>query len=176
MKTKAMLLRFLALALLSACVIPIAHAQWGWKDKDGRRIFSDQPPPSEIPEKDVMRRPGNVRAPVTVEATAAANATPTSSTSVTTATAPRISGKDTELEKKKKEADAKQAAMKKLEADKLTAARTDNCERAKRAKSTFDSGQRLAMVNTQGQREIMSDEARSSESKRLQDVIASNCN
>ena len=28
-----------------------AFAQWQWLDKDGRKVFSDRPPPSEVPEK-----------------------------------------------------------------------------------------------------------------------------
>ncbi len=172
-------LRLLAIALLSAFVIPLAHAQWSWKDKDGRRIFSDQPPPIEVPEKDIMRRPAGVRAPAAPPATGETIAsTPSSSTATTASTAatPKISGKDSELEKKKKEAEAKEAAQKKAEADKTAAARKDNCERAKLAKASFDSGQRIATTNARGEREVMSDAVRAQETKRLQDIINSDCN
>ncbi len=174
MKTKALTLRLLAIALLITCALPAAHAQWSWKDRDGRRIFSDQPPPSDVPDKDILKRPNSIRASTTLPASEASASTPTSSTA-TTSTAPRISGKDSELEKRKREQAAAQTALKKAEADKLSAATKDNCERAKRAKASFDSGQRLATVNAQGQREIMSDEVRASESRRLQEVMAADC-
>ena len=41
-----------------ACVVSFsATAQWQWVDKDGRKVFSDTPPPSDIPESKILRRP-----------------------------------------------------------------------------------------------------------------------
>ncbi len=153
--------------------MPWAQAQWSWKDQDGRRIFSDQPPPASIPDKDILKRPGGTRAstlpPPAIEATASA-ATPPS-----TATAPKISGKDPALEKKIKEEKTKEAAVKKAEEEKVSAAKKENCERAKQAKASFDSGVRVATTNAKGEREIMSDAVRAAETTRLQDVINSDC-
>jgi hypothetical protein len=174
MKKNASFLRWLCAAALLACLLPIAQAQWSWKDKDGRRIFSDQPPPTNVPEKDILKRPAGVRPPAAAAVSEAPSSIPTAATS-TTSTTPKISGKDPELEKKKKEAEAKEATQKKAEAEKLASAKKDNCERAKRAKANFDSGMRISTTNAQGEREIMSDAARAAESKRLQDIIASDC-
>ena len=173
-------LRLLVLALFTAFMLPLAHAQWSWKDKDGRRFFSDQPPPNEVPEKDILRRPAGLRAPAVPSAAtsdAAASTPDTSSPAAATATSAslKISGKDGELEKKKKEGEAKEAAQKKSEADKVAASRNDNCERAKRAKTSFDSGQRIATINAQGEREVMSDAVRTQETRRLQEIINSDC-
>lgn len=180
MKFHVNALRLLALALLTSCLLPLAHAQWSWKDKEGRRIFSDQPPPIEVPDKDIFRRPAGARAPAAAPGTITATASvttassPSSGTS-TSATLPKISGKDSELEKKKKEAEAKEAALKKAEAEKISAQRKENCERAKRAKASFDTGQRMSTINAQGEREVMNDATRASETKRLQDIINSDC-
>ncbi len=162
-----------ALAIL-ICLLPAAHAQWSWKDKDGRRVFSDQPPPASVAEKDIMKRPAGARAPVAQTTTSEATAS-TPATTTTTVTTPKISGKDTELEKKKKEAQDKEAAVKKAEADKNVVAKKDNCERAKRAKANFDSGQRISVANAQGEREIISDGARAAETRRLQEILNSDC-
>ena len=172
MKNHVSLLRGLVAGLLLVSSLPIAYAQWSWKDGDGRRIFSDQPPPSSVPDKDILKRPGprSVSSGST-EPTASA---PTPSVSITAA-APKISGKDTELEKRKSEAKAKEAQTKKADEAKALAAKAENCERAKRAKASFDSGTRIATTNSRGEREIMSDSVRASETKRLQDIIASDC-
>jgi hypothetical protein len=178
MKKNAWIFRWLSVALLLACTLPTAHAQWSWKDKEGRRIFSDQPPPSSIPDKDVLRRPGGSRAasPSLSTSDAATGASSSgATTTATTAASPKISGKDSELEKRKKEADAAEKATQKAQADQFAAARQENCERAKRAKSAFDSGQRIAQTNAKGEREIMSDAARGQESQRLQEIIAKDC-
>ena len=35
-----------------------AAAQWQWIDKDGRKVFSDRPPPADIQEKNILKQPG----------------------------------------------------------------------------------------------------------------------
>jgi Domain of unknown function (DUF4124) len=183
MKTFALPIRTLLLALLTACLLPTAHAQWGWKDKDGRTVFSDQPPPAGIADKDVTRRPAGSRPPaIGNSGTASSTATGTETAATATAaapaaagSAPKVSGKDAELEKKKKEAEAQEAAKRKAEEQKVAEARKDNCERARRAKASFDSGTRIATTNAKGEREIMDDATRTVESKRLEGIIASDC-
>jgi type IV secretory pathway VirB10-like protein len=165
---------FIASALL-VCLLPLAHAQWSWKDKDGRRIFSDQPPPSTVPEKDVLKRPPGARANAPAATSEAPVAAAAPAANAASAPAPKLSGKDSELEKKKKEAEAKEAAQKKAEAEKQAVAKKDNCERAKRAKASFDSGVRISTTNAKGEREILGESARAAESKRLQDIISSDC-
>jgi Domain of unknown function (DUF4124) len=171
MKTFASSIRFVCASVLLLSLLPLAHAQWSWKDKDGRRVFSDQPPPPSVSEKDILKRPAGMRAPAAAEVAAS---TPSTGTS-TTATAPKISGKDSELEKKKKEVEAQEAAKKKAEEEKTAAAQKENCERAKRAKTSFDSGLRISTTNAKGEREVMDEATRASESKRLQGIISSDC-
>ena len=152
-------------------LLPAAQAQWSWRDASGSRVFSDQPPPNNVAEKDILKRPAGARAPAAIsEATSS-----TPAITSTTATAPKISGKDSELDKKKKEAEAKEAALRKAELDKNAVAKKDNCERAKRSKASFDSGARISTTNTKGEREIMDEATRASEAKRLQGIIASDC-
>ena len=93
---------FLAAA---ACWVSLnAFAQWQWIDKDGRKVFSDRPPPADVPDKNILRQP-NMRAPA-----AAPTQTPPAAQSATNASpaaAPaKPSGKDKELEKKKAQAEA----------------------------------------------------------------------
>jgi hypothetical protein len=165
-----------------------AQAQWGWTDKDGRRIFSDQGPTSEVPEKSIFKRPGGAKAaPAVVAKTGEAEAAAASATAGSVpaaagaaapkagAAAPKPTGKDPELEKKKKEAETAEAAKKKAEADKFAAQQAENCERAKKAKTTYSSGVRIATTNAKGEREFVSDTDRAAESKRIDSIIASEC-
>ena len=49
--------KFLLLAV--ACTWAMgAAAQWQWIDKDGRKVFSDRPPPQDTPEKNILKQPG----------------------------------------------------------------------------------------------------------------------
>lgn len=142
-----------------------ASAQWQWIDKDGRKVFSDRAPPADTPASNILRQPGDKPAP-----TPAAPAEP-----VPTASAPRLSGRDQELEEKKKQGEAAQAQKKKAEEERLAAVRADNCARARRARAALDSGQRLARTNEHGEREIMDDAARAAEYRRLQPILEQDC-
>ena len=142
-------------------------AQWQWVDKDGRKVYSDRPPPSDIPEQSILKHPGN-------RASAAAPAAPAAAAA--SAAAPRVSGKDRELEEKKKQAEQQEAAQKKAEEEKYQKTRADNCARARQAKAGVDSGARIATTSKSGERVILDDDARAAESKRLQGVIQSECN
>jgi hypothetical protein len=163
-----------------ACALPLASfAQWQWIDKDGRKVFSDQSPPTDIPAKNILRQPGpKGRSSVAVEAAAPASDAAQAAASAASKPAspvPKVSGKDSELEKKKKLADAAEAEKKKAREEEEPKARTENCARAKSAKASFDSGTRIARTNEKGEREFMDDAARAAEAKRAESIIAANC-
>ena len=170
---------------LTVCLSVIAHsamAQWQWMDKDGRKVFSDRSPPAEIAEKDILKRPaGATRAAAAAAATAAASApvdgktTTTAAVTAPKASAPKLSGKDAELEAKKKKAEDDEVAKKKIEEEKNAKVKAENCERAKSGLATLQSGIRIASVNAKGEREIYDDNMRAAETKRAQDNINSSC-
>ena len=154
-----------------------ASAQWQWTDKDGNKVFSDRAPPSDIPEKNILKRPGGSRpaaAPVAAAGAAGATAAATAASSQGPAV-PQVKGTDTALEEQKKQAEDAEAAKKKAEETRIAAARAENCARSRQAKATFDSGIRIARTNAQGEREVLDDGARAAETKRLQDIIAADC-
>lgn len=156
-----------------------ASAQWQWIDKDGHRVFSDRAPPTDILEKNILKRPGKYKAPAAPAGDAAAE--PDGTTAATQAAAPVVpassakGGLDRELEAKKKQAQEAEAAKKKAAEEQVTKAKIENCARAKQAKTTFESGARIGQTNAAGQREIMDDAARAEELKRIQSIIASDC-
>ena len=54
------MLQLRVFALCLACMLPLlAQAQWQWIDKDGRKVFSDRAPPSDIPDKNILKQPGS---------------------------------------------------------------------------------------------------------------------
>lgn len=174
--------KFWVAAIFCVTFAATASAQWQWIGKDGRKVFSDQSPPSEIQEKDILKRPGGARLPAANTPVSAADAAtpgkPTAAASApgTKASAPKISGKDAELEAKKKKADEEEAVKKKAEDDKVASAKADNCTRAKTGLTTLQSGIRISSVNAKGERAVMDDTARAAETKRAQEVIDSSCN
>lgn len=146
-------------------------AQWQWLDKDGRKVFSDRAPSADIAQKNILKQPGVARPAAAPE--------PTSTASATAAPAaplfPAGQGQDKALEAKRAEAEAAEAAKKKAEEAKIAAARADNCSRAQRAKTTFESGKPLRQTNAQGELVFLDEAQRATELRRIQDIIASDC-
>jgi hypothetical protein len=161
------------IALLAlACSLPFAaSAQWLWLDKDGHKVFSDQSPPADIPANRVLRTPAGRTPAADVPVTAPVATAAPSGVAVLT----RPSGKDPVLEKKRKEAEAAEAAKQKAEDEKVALGRADNCTRARTSKSALESGARIARPTASGEKEFLSDDQRAAEVKRLEAVIASDC-
>ena len=169
-------------SLLTLTAIP-ASAQWQWVEKDGRKIFSDRPPPAEIAEKDILKRPSSAAKaapapPITTpgtEAVAGAKSVAAPAAPASKASAPKLSGKDAELQAKKKKAEEEEAAKKKVEEEKVAKTKADNCVRAKTGLATLQSGVRVGSVNAKGEREILDDAKRALETKRVQEMIDASC-
>ncbi len=158
-----------------------ASAQWQWLDKDGRKVFSDRAPPADIQEKNILKRPGNVKLPIAPVADAATATEGSASAAVPAVTALPASaakpagGQDKELEAKKKLAKEADAAKLKAEEERIAKAQVENCARAKQNKTSLESGVRLGRVNAAGEKEFMDEAARAAELKRVQAVIDRDC-
>lgn len=169
-----MKLTHLLLAATLATFGTSTFAQWQWIDKDGRKVFSDRAPPTDIPEKSILKRP-NSRFSTPVSPDAAAEA------GTETAPAPLVpaSSKATELDKelaaKKKQAQEAEAAKRKAAEEQFVKARVENCARAKQAKVTFESGVRIGRTNASGEKEYMDEATKAEELKRIQGMIARDC-
>lgn len=157
-----------------------AQAQWQWIEKDGRKVYSDRPPPADVLEKNILKRPGGVKAAQSAAVVGAADPALAAASAASAAAAPagnvpKLSSVDKELEEKKKRTADAETAKRKAEEERVAKVRADNCSRAKQAKATLDSGVRIARTNAKGEREVMEDPAREEEGKRIQGVIASDC-
>lgn len=157
----------LVVGLLITSLSAPAAAQWKWRDKNGQITVSDLPPPRDVPQQDILQRPDPAAAARTATAAApAASATPD------------VPGKppvDKELQARKQAADQEQAARAKADSERLNAQRSENCRNARSHLAALDSGQRIARYNDKGEREILDDKQRATETKRARDVIASDC-
>lgn len=154
-----------------------ASAQWQWLDRDGRKVFSDIAPPPDVPEKNILKRPG--KAPSAPSPASTTSPEPITSPPGGTSQAGAPSKKselELKLEEKKKQADQAEAAKRKAEEERISKAKAESCERARRALATLDSGVRMSTTNAKGEREFMDESARTAEKKRIQGVVASDCN
>lgn len=154
-------------------------AQWAWTDEEGKPIFSDRAPSTNVPEKRIFKRPGPARLnptqePAPVEGADTANARP-ATPAQPAASAPQATALDKALAERKKKAEQAQAEQRKLEEERISKIRADNCERARQAQKTLESGVRMSRTNAQGERVILDDADRAVEAKRLQGIVATDC-
>ncbi len=158
----------LSVALLTGTA---AQAQWKWRDANGGIQLSDVPPPLSVPEKNILQRPGPPRsADAAPPAVSKAGASAPSATTVRPKTT-----LDHEVDQRRKAEEQERQARRKADDERQAAQRHDNCQRAQQAVATMDSGQRIARVNAQGEREFLSDEQRAAERRRAQAVVSSDC-
>jgi hypothetical protein len=161
-------LRLILAALV--CTSPLlAAAQWVYLDPAGHKVFSDHAPPPDVAPNRILRQPGmkpGSAAAAEAAAPAQAAATPTGA---------KPAGTDKSLEARKKQADADVAGKKKADEEKIAQLRADNCSRARGSKADFQSGARVLRTNAQGEREVLDDQQREAEMRRIDAVIASDC-
>lgn len=175
--------------LLALCgtLASAAHAQWQWLDDGGRKVFSDRPPPPSIPAKNVLLKPagGGVAQPTPATATDSTEAKPATATADVSSAEKdnkeaatdrkQRTGVDPELEEKKVALDAEEAQKKQEQEKKVALQRKDNCNRAKSARNTMQSGQVLSHTNDKGERGFMSEATRQQELARFNQTIATDC-
>jgi hypothetical protein len=135
-----------------------AQAQWQWLDKSGRKVYSDQPPPSDVPVKNILRQPGK------------AGAAPAPAVA-----APVLDDNDKELLAKKQKAEAEAQAKVKAEAERQAQIKATNCEKARANQALMESGVRVSISNSAGERIILDDAARAAEQRKIRTVIETNC-
>lgn len=177
-----LLSRRLLSTLLGCCLLLplVAQAQWQWIDNTGKKVFSDTAPPPDVPEKNILRR-GNLPPPranpgVVNLGNDDSSSKPAGAPAAAAAPAPEAKPRvDKDLEEKIRKAEEEDKAKKAAEEKKVAQARAENCNRARQAKATYDSGIRVARLNAQGEREIIDDNVRAQETQRLQQVINSDC-
>ena len=170
--------RTLILAIAACSFTLPALAQWQWIDKDGRKVFSDRAPPADVLKENILKQPGSkaVITAVTIGSQESASVPAVrASAPVQSSSAPKLSGKDAELEIRKKQAADLEKTQKQAEAEKVAAAKADNCERVKKGQVSLLSGVRISVTNARGEREFMDDNARLNETRRLQTIADSDC-
>lgn len=176
-------------ALLSLMLLTqLAHAQYSsWIDEKGTRVFSDRPPPPGTPASRIVKAPRELQAPAgpdgmaaaapgssagaaaTGDATAASAGAPATKAAGTPAAAsnkpPSLAEREADFRKRSAER-AEQDKKAALEAERK-AARAEQCASARDYEAQLTSGTRVAHVDANGERAIMSDEEKARQLERV---------
>ena len=157
-----------ALVLLSLATS--ALAQFVWLDEKGVKQYSDLPPPSSVPNKRILKTPGQSLPRGTTEVTETAEAADAGADSKPEAKAPPTIAEQNAAFQKRKTEQAEKAKKAEQEA-KLASNKAENCARARANQRTLDSGARIAQTDASGQRSYMNDQQRAQQNAQNRETL-----
>ena len=157
-----------------------SEAQWAWKDGNGRLVYSDRPPPSDIKPANVVRQP-NTQAlanpapasgplddsgkPSDAKNSEAKNPTPGAPKTVA----------EREMEFRKRQQERADSDKKAAEEQTKSATKTAECDRARGYMKSLEEGVRITRTDALGNREFLDDAQRAAEADRTRKIIQSTC-
>ena len=156
------------LALLLALAAPLAaQAQIKcWTGADGKRVCGDIPPPGS--KTVTIKAPTGPAAPPPAAKDAKGAKDATRSGPLTPA--------EQEAEFRKRQAEAQKAAAKAEQERQDAEAKKENCARAREAVRTYESGQRVARTNAQGERVFLDESQTQAELVKARQAVQQWCN
>jgi hypothetical protein len=159
--------RLLAAGALMAFAT-LAHAQYMWIDEKGLKQFSDRAPPPSIPLKNILKAPHGMPSAAMISAEQAAPAS--APEAVKPKAAPTLADRNADYNKRVKE--KAESDQKEKDEQERKAAQAENCEAARAAKQSIDSGVRIGTQEKNGERGFMTDEQRAAEAKKIDKALA----
>lgn len=143
------------IAIAAAMLFATCSAQaqiYQWQDENNKTVISDRPPV------------GKVRQPRQIAAEAAA---PGDDTGKTLA--------DREMEFRKRQKESQEGAAEARKEQHAAAQRHENCERARLSLRVLESGERVSMRDSKGERYYLDDRQREQEIERARNDVQANC-
>ncbi|MBP1203034.1 pyruvate/2-oxoglutarate dehydrogenase complex dihydrolipoamide acyltransferase (E2) component [Duganella sp. 1411] len=169
-KSSALFLVLLALGLPRA-----ALAQYIWIDDKGIKQLSDRPPPPSVPAKRILKAPGKTAFNPNASPAEADTGGPAADGAERAAAAvpkapPTVAEREAAFNQRRAERAA--AERKAAEDAQQKADVAANCDAARQNQRALDQGMRLANIDKNGERAIMSDQERAELAKKNQKVLA----
>jgi hypothetical protein len=167
------------------CTATDTHAQWKWRDAQGRIVYSDVPPPPSVPAGRIVQGPGSraagpledlsespSRAPAAqAAATAAPGATRQGATAVARTPAPLTD--EQAFQKRHEERLKAEAAERQRVAEKQV--QEARCTRLRGYVSALESGLRASRTKPDGSIEYLDDSARKQELDQARETATREC-
>ena len=157
------MLRIALLGLMLALAAPASAQLYKWVDKNGRTRYTDQPPPPGVQSRAIA--PPAQPAPAAAEPDASAKDAP----------AAPLTPAQQEQAFRKRQLEAKKAEEKAEAEQRDSAVKQANCERARSALSTFESGQRVTQTDANGERYYLDDAQRAHEAAAARQAVKDWC-
>ena len=153
----------IALSLLASALLVAFQAgaeTYQWKDRNGRTVISDTPPPATAKSGAVDGH----KPPYAATAVPEKAADPAKSTA------------EKDMDFKKRQQEAKEKADKDAKEKAQQSEKRENCERARRNLRMLESDRPLATTDDSGERQVMDNSQREQEMERARRIVSESCN
>ncbi|WP_338763333.1 DUF4124 domain-containing protein [Massilia sp. METH4] len=157
-------------ALLGACC-SLAGAQWGWRDANNVRHFSDQPPPASVPASRIFRAPKGQLPDLRKEL--AAQPATTDIPAVGGKAPAGMAGRNAAYEQHR--AEAQEQGRRAAQEARNRAADAAACENARANLRVLESGIRVATANAAGEPAFLDETQKAEQVRRNREALASHC-
>lgn len=154
--------RILLLAIAMAFAAAALAQSYRWVDKDGKVRYGDTPPPGV---KATALKPPS-RAPAVPPAKGDDKAAPKGP----------LSPAEQEQEFRKRRLEAEKAGEKAAQEERETQLKKDNCTRAQNQLRIYESGQRVARTDQQGERYYLEEQQIAQEAAKAREQVGKWCN
>ena len=168
--------------VLSGFTSTPSEAQWAWKDGNGRLVYSDRPPPSDIKPASIVRQPSTphvLASPAPASGTVDDAGKPSDAKNPDGKSAPASNAPKTiaerEMEFRKRQQERADSDKKAAEEQTKSAAKTAECDRARGYMKSLEDGVRITRTDAAGNREFLDDAQRAAEVERTRKIIQSTC-
>ena len=157
-----------------------SEAQWAWKDGNGRLVYSDRPPPSDIKPANVVRQPSTQAlanpAPASgpLDDSGKPSDAKNSDAKNPAPNAPKTIA-EREMEFRKRQQERADSDKKAAEEQTKNATKTAECDRARGYMKSLEDGVRITRTDASGNREFLDDAQRAAEADRTRKIIQSTC-
>ena len=166
--------------LIAGCLaVPgAAFAQlYQWRDANGRTVFSDSPPPPNIPPGNIIKNPKARAAPAPTDEKHAddGKATASAAGSATKADGPKsVAEREADFKKRQAEVAAKAEKDQKLASDEKQ--REDRCRGMRQSLAALEAGQRVRRFNDKGEPYFLDDAERARDVEKFRrDMATAKC-
>lgn len=153
--------RFCAVAALWGTFVVGAQAQYIWVDENGRKQYSDLPPPPSIPDSRILRQPDAWMPAAPASGPQAEPGKPA---------VPTLAERDAEFRKRR--AERAEQEKKAQEEARVAAENKRHCERVRQHQKALESGVRMVRRDANGEQAFLDDADRKRELREARQVLA----
>ena len=170
----------LAFGMAVALGIPgtVFAQAYKWRDQNGVTVYSDSPPPSNIPPGNILQAPKlkSSPPPAAPPPAAARDAGADTKPALTSRKLQTKSVAEREADYKKRQIEDQKKAKEQSEKTAQEEQRQAQCQSLAQNVATLESGQRMAKVDSKGERYFVDDTERAKDiAKARQDMAAAKC-